>query len=123
MEDDDGAAGSREESARPRCEARARKRERETKRDARDLLAVDLARHGHNGDLAHGVVREQGILDLDRGDVLAAADDLWWEEEASERWKRREGEENVSGRASRARPCECAEGKETRTMSLARSEM
>jgi len=85
---------------------------------------MDLARHGHDGDLAHGVVRKEGVLYLHRGDVLAAADDLRREEEARERRKRRKGEEKCQ-RPSRGswtvRASE--EERKTRTMSLARSEM
>ena len=43
--------------------------------ERRDELAPLLVGDADHRDLAHRVVRHQGVLDLDRGDVLAAGDD------------------------------------------------
>lgn len=44
--------------------------------NARDLFAVDLARHRHHRSFSNGSVVRERILDHDRRDVLARAYDL-----------------------------------------------
>lgn len=49
---------------------------KEGSEDARDLLAVLLARDGDDGDFFDRVVLEERVLDDDGRDILARADDL-----------------------------------------------